>query len=111
MFYRRPAASLGMTVCLISMIGLPLTAGFWAKFLVFMGTIAAGTKDSLSIAMAILMAFNAVIAAGYYWRVLSKLYETSDEHLPLRVFRPSLFVAYTICVVLTIVWFFVPAVM
>lgn len=111
MFYRRPAASLGMTVCLISMIGLPLTAGFWAKFLVFMGTIAAGTKDSLSIAMAILMAFNAVIAAGYYWRVLSKLYETSDEYLPLRVFRPSLFVAYTICVVLTIVWFFVPAVM
>lgn len=111
MFYRRPAASLGMTVCLISMIGLPLTAGFWAKFLVFMGTIAAGTKDGLSIAMAILMAFNAVIAAGYYWRVLSKLYETSDEYLPLRVFRPSLFVAYTICVVLTIVWFFVPAVM
>jgi NADH-quinone oxidoreductase subunit N len=111
MFYRRPAASLGMTVCLISMIGLPLTAGFWAKFLVFMGTIAAGTKDGLSIAMAILMAFNAVIAAGYYWRVLSKLYERSDEYLPLRVFRPSLFVAYTICVVLTIVWFFVPAVM
>ena len=111
MFYRRPAASLGMTVCLISMIGLPLTAGFWAKFLVFMGTIAAGTKDGLSIAMAILMAFNAVISAGYYWRVLSKLYERSDEYLPLRVFRPSLFVAYTICVVLTIVWFFVPAVM
>lgn len=111
MFYRRPAASLGMTVCLISMIGLPLTAGFWAKFLVFMGTIAAGTKDGLSITMAILMAFNAVIAAGYYWRVLSKLYEKSDEYLPLRVFRPSLFVAYTICVVLTIVWFFVPAVM
>lgn len=111
MFYRRPAASVGMTVCLISMIGLPLTAGFWAKFLVFMGTIAAGTKDGLSIAMAILMAFNAVIAAGYYWRVLSKLYERSDEYVPLRVFRPSLFVAYTICVVLTIVWFFVPAVM
>jgi NADH-quinone oxidoreductase subunit N len=111
MFYRRPAASVGMTVCLISMIGLPLTAGFWAKFLVFMGTIAAGTKDPLSIGMGILMAFNAVIAAGYYWRVLSKLYERSDAHVPLRVFRPSLFIAYTICVVLTLVWFFVPAVM
>jgi NADH-quinone oxidoreductase subunit N len=111
MFYRRPAASIGMTVCLISMIGLPLTAGFWAKFLVFMGTVAAGTKDPLSIAMAVLMAFNAVIAAGYYWRVLSKLFETSDAFVPLRVFRPSLFVAYTICVVLTVVWFFVPAVM
>jgi NADH-quinone oxidoreductase subunit N len=111
MFFRRPAASIGMTVSLISMIGLPLTAGFWAKFLVFMGTVAAGTKDPISIAMAIVMAFNAVIAAGYYWRVLSKLYERSDAYVPLRVFRPSLFVAYTICVVLTLVWFFVPAVM
>ncbi len=111
MFYRRPAASVGMTVCLISMIGLPLTAGFWAKFLVFMGTIASGAKDPWSIAMAILMAFNAVIAAGYYWRVLSKLYEKSDAYVPLRVFRPSLFIAYTICVVLTVVWFFVPVVM
>ena len=111
MFYRRPAASIGMTVCLISLIGLPLTAGFWAKFLVFMGTVAAGTKDPWSIAMAVLMAFNAVIAAGYYWRVLSKLFERSDAYVPLRVFRPSLFVAYTICVVLTLMWFFVPAVM
>ncbi len=111
MFYRRPAASIGMTVCLISLIGLPLTAGFWAKFLVFMGTVAAGTKDPWSIAMAVLMAFNAVIAAGYYWRVLGKLFERSDAYVPLRVFRPSLFVAYTICVVLTLVWFFVPAVM
>ena len=111
MFYRRPAASIGMTVCLISLIGLPLTAGFWAKFLVFMGTVAAGTKDPGSIAMAVLMAFNAVIAAGYYWRVLSKLFEKSDAYVPLRVFRPSLFVAYTICVVLALVWFFVPAVM
>ena len=111
MFYRRPAASIGMTVCLISLIGLPLTAGFWAKFLVFMGTVAAGTKDPWSIVMAVLMAFNAVIAAGYYWRVLSKLFEKSDAYVPLRVFRPSLFVAYTICVVLTLMWFFVPAVM
>lgn len=111
MFYRRPAASIGMTVCLISLIGLPLTAGFWAKFLVFMGTVAVGTKDPWSIAMAVLMAFNAVVAAGYYWRVLGKLFEKSDAYVPLRVFRPSLFVAYTICVVLTLVWFFVPAVM
>jgi len=57
------------------------------------------------------MAFNAVIAAGYYWRVLGELFEKSDAYVPLRVFRPSLFVAYTICVVLTLVVFFVPAVM
>lgn len=111
MFYRRPAASIGMTVCLISMIGLPLTAGFWAKFLVFMGATAAGLEDPVSLGMGIFMAVNAVIAAAYYWRVLSKLFERSDAHVPLRVFRPSLFITYTICVVLTLVWFFVPSVM
>jgi NADH-quinone oxidoreductase subunit N len=108
MFYRRPAASIGLTVCLISLIGLPLTAGFWAKFLVFMSAAASGMEDPVSLGMGVLMAVNAVVAAGYYWRVLSKLFEKSDAYVPLRVFRPSLFLAYTICVVLTLVWFFVP---
>jgi NADH:ubiquinone oxidoreductase subunit 2 (subunit N) len=65
-------------------------------------------EDPVSLGMGILMAVNAVIAAAYYWRVLSKLFESSDAYVPLRVFRPSLFLAYTICVVLTLVWFFVP---
>jgi NADH-quinone oxidoreductase subunit N len=111
MFYRRPAATIGLTVSLISLIGLPLTAGFWAKFMVFAGIVADNRAGSWSIFMAILMAFNAVIAAGYYWRVLSTLFEKNAAKTPLRVFRPSLFFAYTICTVLTIVWFFVPAIM
>jgi len=109
MFYRRPAASIGLTVALISLIGLPLTAGFWAKFMVFVGVVADRRVDSISLIMGVLMAFNAVIAAGYYWRILSTLYSKSVSDVPLRVFRPSLFVAYTICTVLTILWFFVPA--
>jgi len=63
MFYRRPAASIGLTISLISLIGLPLTAGFWAKFMVFAGTIAGRERDASSVVLAILMAFNAVIAA------------------------------------------------
>jgi NADH-quinone oxidoreductase subunit N len=111
MFYRRPAASIGLTVSLISLIGLPLTAGFWAKFMVFVGVVADRKSDSWSLWMGILMAVNAVVAAGYYYRLLSILYQKTNNEIPLRVFRPSLFVAYTICTVLTIVWFFVPAIM
>jgi len=111
MFYRRPAASIGLTVALISLIGLPLTAGFWAKFMVFVGVVADRRPDSLSLWMGVLMAVNAVVAAGYYWRILSTLYERTATEVPLRVFRPSLFVAYTICTVLTVVWFFVPNLM
>ncbi|MFO0014050.1 MAG: NADH-quinone oxidoreductase subunit N [Planctomycetota bacterium] len=111
MFYRRPAASIGLTVALISLIGLPLTAGFWAKFMVFVGVVADRRVDSWSLWIGVLMAVNAVIAAGYYYRLLSTLYQKTNNEIPLRVFRPSLFVAYTICTVLTIVWFFVPAMM
>ena len=111
MFYRRPAASIGLTVALLSLIGLPFTAGFWAKFFVFVGVVADRRTNSVSMFMAVLMAVNAVVAAGYYWRILSTLYEKSESKVPLRVFRPSLFLAYTICTVLTIVWFFVPSIL
>ena len=111
MFQRRPAASIGLTVALISLIGLPFTAGFWAKFMVFVGTVADRQTDSISMLMGALMAINAVIAASYYWRILSTLYAKSESNVPLRVFRPSLFFAYTICTVLTILWFFVPSAM
>ena len=111
MFQRRPAASIGLTVALISLIGLPFTAGFWAKFMVFVGTVADRQTDSISMLMGALMAINAVIAASYYWRILSTVYARSESNVPLRVFRPSLFFAYTICTVLTILWFFVPSAM
>jgi NADH-quinone oxidoreductase subunit N len=111
MFFRRPAASIGLTVALVSLIGLPLTAGFWAKFMVFVGVVADRQSDSWSLWIGVLMAINAVIAAGYYYRLLSTLFQKTNNEIPLRVFRPSLFVAYTICTVLTIVWFFVPAIM
>jgi NADH-quinone oxidoreductase subunit N len=109
MFYRRPAASIAMAICLLSLIGLPLTAGFVAKFQIF---IAAGGINRWDVTfVTLLMAINAVIAAGYYFRILSKLFETGVNLPPLRLWRPSLFLAYSVCAVLTIVWFFQPTTM
>lgn len=109
MFYRRPAASIAMAICLLSLIGLPLTAGFIAKFQIF---IAAGGINRWEVTVVtILMAFNAVVAAAYYFRMLSKLFETAPGLPPLRLWRPSLFLAYSVCAVLTIVWFFQPSTM
>lgn len=109
MFYRRPAASVAMSICLLSLIGLPLTAGFVAKFQIF---IAAGGINRWDVtAVTLLMAFNAVVAAAYYFRVLIKLFETGISLPALRLWRPSLFLAYSVCVVLTIVWFFQPTTM
>ena len=107
MFYRRPAASIAMSICLLSLIGLPFTAGFVAKLQIFMA--AGGTDRWDVILVTLLMALNAVVAAGYYFKMLSKLFEPGVEMPPLRLWRPSLFLAYSVCAVLTIVWFFQPS--
>jgi len=106
MYYRRPAASIAMSICLLSLIGLPLTAGFVAKLQLFF---AAGAANRWDMTLCVwLMAFNAAIAAGYYFRLLSKLFERGLDLPALRLWRPSLFLAYSLCAVLTIVWFFQP---
>ncbi len=106
MYYRRPAASIAMAICLLSLIGLPLTAGFVAKLQLFF---AAGGANRWDMTVCVwLMAINAAVAAGYYFRLLSKLFERGLDLPPLRLWRPSLFLAYSLCAVLTIVWFFQP---
>ncbi len=62
MFYRRPAASIAMAICLLSLIGLPLTAGFVAKFQIF---IAAGGINRWEVTLVtLIMAFNAGNRSG-----------------------------------------------
>lgn len=106
MFFRRPAAAIAMTICLLSLIGLPLTAGFVAKLQIFFAAGGANRWDMSLVTL--LMAVNAAVAAGYYFRILSKMFERGINMPALRLWRPSLFLAYSICVVLTIVWFFQP---
>ena len=106
MFYRRPAASVAAVICLISLIGLPPTAGLWAKFQIIYAAVHADRWDFLI--CVILLAFNAAIAVGYYWRILAKLFDRSAPMTPMPLWRPSLFLAYSICAALSLIWFFVP---
>ncbi|MEZ6140999.1 MAG: NADH-quinone oxidoreductase subunit N [Zavarzinella sp.] len=70
-----PAALLA--VCVVSMIGLPLTAGFVGKVLLFANALNTSATvpmhDMLSV-LAIIGAINAAIAAGYYLKVLVAMY-------------------------------------
>lgn len=107
MFYRRPAASVAAVICLISLIGLPPTAGLWAKFQIIAAGVSADRWDYLIAVL--LLAINAAVAAAYYWRILQKMFDRSANLPPLRLWRPSLFLAYSICAALTLIWFFVPS--
>jgi NADH-quinone oxidoreductase subunit N len=80
----RPAVALVMVLFLFSLIGIPLTAGFMGKFLLFAGAldVPAGPERSLwppdqqtlFIALALLAALNAAIGGWYYLRIAAVMY-------------------------------------
>ena len=72
-----PAAAGLMALFLFSMIGLPLTAGFAGKMLLFIGAFNVPTTGSLTEWPQILAAFaalNAAVAAIYYLRLIGVMY-------------------------------------
>jgi NADH-quinone oxidoreductase subunit N len=66
---RQPFAAAAMSLLLLSLLGMPVTAGFFGKFYVFKAAI-----NSKLIWLAVLMAVNTIIGAYYYLRVLVVMY-------------------------------------
>jgi NADH-quinone oxidoreductase subunit N len=66
---RHPAAALAFSLFLVSLAGIPPTAGFFAKWFVFKAAIDGGLYW-----LAILAFVNSVIGAYYYLRVLVYMY-------------------------------------
>jgi NADH-quinone oxidoreductase subunit N len=66
---RHPPAALAFTLFLLSLAGIPPTAGFFGKWFVFKAAIDAGLYW-----LAIVALVNSVIAAYYYLRVLVYMY-------------------------------------
>jgi NADH-quinone oxidoreductase subunit N len=75
-----PGVALLMAVFLFSLIGIPLTAGFAGKFLLFFGAMAVPSRPPLEEhawlfrGLALVAALNAAIAAWYYLRILAAMY-------------------------------------
>src|SRR5262252_2466677 len=66
---RQPFAAAAMSLLLLSLLGLPITAGFFGKFYVFKAAI-----NSKLIWLAVLMAVNSIIGAYYYLKVIVAMY-------------------------------------
>src|SRR5499425_1782917 len=71
---RQPFAAAAMSLLLLSLLGMPITAGFFGKFYVFKAAI-----NSKLIWLAVLMAVNTIIGAYYYLRVLVVMYMRDHE--------------------------------
>jgi NADH-quinone oxidoreductase subunit N len=66
---RRPLVAAVLSLFLLSLLGLPVTAGFFGKFYVFKAAV-----NSHLIWLAVLMAINSVIGAYYYLRLIVVMY-------------------------------------
>ncbi|MGD2165097.1 MAG: NADH-quinone oxidoreductase subunit N [Anaerolineae bacterium] len=89
---RAPAVALVMIVCLLSLTGIPPTAGFMGKLWLFSAAIERGL-----VWLAVVAVLNGVISLGYYWKIMRAMYFTppeSDERLaPSRTVAVALGVA------------------
>ncbi|HOJ20724.1 MAG TPA: NADH-quinone oxidoreductase subunit N [Armatimonadota bacterium] len=69
---RAPWLAAAMTIFLLSLIGIPPTAGFIAKLYLFLAAIKASTP--LMTTLAVVMFVNSVISAYYYLNVVRQMY-------------------------------------
>ena len=77
---RAPLLALALTLCLISLIGLPPAAGFMAKFYIF----SAAVQHNL-LWLVVIAVINSVISAYYYLRVVKVMWlgePASEEKVP-----------------------------
>src|SRR5216684_3119466 len=81
---RQPWVAAALSVYLLSLLGLPVTAGFFGKFYIFKAAV-----NSHLVWLAVLMAINSVIGAYYYLRVIVVMYmrEPSAETAALAPVR------------------------
>jgi NADH-quinone oxidoreductase subunit N len=81
--YRQPMTAAMMVIFLLSLIGVPLTAGFFGKFYVFKAAL-----DANLVWLTVLGLLNSAVAAYYYLRIIVVMYmhepsPSSDSLQPL----------------------------
>jgi len=67
---QHPIVAFGMLICILSLAGIPLTAGFFAKYFMLLGVIEHGNM----IWLAIIAVVCAAVSVYYYFRVLQAIY-------------------------------------
>ncbi len=96
--FRRPFLSLCMTVFMLSLAGIPPTAGFVGKFYIFSSAVKAGYID-----LAVIGVLNSFISLYYYLRVIVYMYmrEPKKEEI-ITESRPALSFALLISLIATL---------
>jgi len=81
---KHPAAALAMTICLLSLGGIPPTSGFFGKFYVFKA--AMEVYDGQLLWLVVIGIINSAISIYYYLRIVTAMYfrEANQPFTPTR---------------------------
>ena len=88
---RSPLLALGLMLCLVSLTGIPPTAGFIAKVYIFNAAV-----ESNLIWLVIIGVLNSVVAAYYYLRVVLLMY--TEEPVTEEPIRPGPFLGVAMAI-------------
>jgi NADH-quinone oxidoreductase subunit N len=95
---RSPVLAGILTVFLLSLIGIPITGGFFAKFYIFTSAL-----QSHLVWLTVIGVINSAIGAYYYLRIIVFMYMRDErEEVPMNRIPFGLAVALAMCLVFTI---------
>jgi len=95
---RSPLLAATLTIFLLSLIGIPMTGGFFAKFYVFSAALQANL-----IGLTIIGVLNSAVGAYYYLRIIVVMYmREAREEIPATPVSPALGAALAISVAATL---------
>jgi NADH-quinone oxidoreductase subunit N len=99
---KEPVLAFAATVSLLSLSGIPLTAGFFAKYYVLAGAMQAGGALWLIIVAVLL----AAVSVYYYFRVIQAMYfkEGDPQTLPISGGFKAVLVAVSALIIILGVW-------
>ena len=95
---RSPLLAATLTIFLLSLIGIPMTGGFFAKFYVFSAALQANL-----VGLTIIGVLNSAVGAYYYLRIIVMMYmREAREEVPAIPVSPALGAALAISVAATL---------
>jgi NADH-quinone oxidoreductase subunit N len=103
---QRPGAAVALTFCVFSLLGMPPTAGFFAKVYLFGSTLSLAQSSTLAPwtnALVVLALLNTAVSSGYYLRIIGAAYIRPGEGGPWRRASVPVGAAFVLCAVLVMV--------
>jgi NADH-quinone oxidoreductase subunit N len=96
LFFKHPTASVLMLIFLLSLAGLPPTAGFIGKYYLFAAAIETGHNT-----LAVIAVLNAAISLYFYFRIVVSMFMKDATERTGMVFAPGLTLALGVAVFVT----------